>query len=243
MCFLGSVICISGKLSKSRKEITQMIEENGGEVTRSISKMVTHLVTTEDALNDETSKVSKAEHLKIPVVSEQWLTDSIDKGKVQETSSYELGSEENKDDEEPEEKPKKQKKEHNFKLEGIKYLFSAEDCKTLPKWQLNQILHSNTCDGSWQKLEEIFDMDLASEGDTLAIDDSEGLTIGTIEDIDSKEKFQIVRYAAGDNTAGKIYKDKQTRGSWEISDTFVGDDYMQAAFDYCENHTKYGMKH
>ena len=64
------VVCLSGKLSQSRSDFQAYINDNGGQCKNSVTKAVTHLVTTSEELFACTSKVIKAQSYGIPIVSE-----------------------------------------------------------------------------------------------------------------------------------------------------------------------------
>lgn len=73
----GLTIVVTGTLpSLGRKEVTELIENNGGKCTGSVSKRTDYLVAGEAA----GSKLSKAQSLGIPVISEQQLMDMIRSG-------------------------------------------------------------------------------------------------------------------------------------------------------------------
>jgi len=68
--FKDKTFVITGKLSKSRKEIADFIKQNGGKVTGSVSKNTTFLVCNEPS---ESSKSKKAKSLNISIISEDEL--------------------------------------------------------------------------------------------------------------------------------------------------------------------------
>jgi len=64
----GKIFVVSGVFAKlSRNELKKSIEDNGGKVSSSISKKTTHIIAGE---NMGPSKRTKAEELKIPIISE-----------------------------------------------------------------------------------------------------------------------------------------------------------------------------
>jgi len=91
----GMVICMSGKLSKTRKEMEKLIKVNGGAVSSSITKKTTHLISTLEDLNAMSNKIVKAQERNIPILKEQFLYDVIEKSNVKnvDLSQYELGKE------------------------------------------------------------------------------------------------------------------------------------------------------
>lgn len=67
--FEGKTFVITGKLSRPRNEIKELIEANGGKVTGSVSKNTDFLVAGEDA----GSKLEKASKLNVSVLTEEEL--------------------------------------------------------------------------------------------------------------------------------------------------------------------------
>lgn len=65
------VICLTGSMSRSRKEIAADIEAAGHRVSDRVSKELTHLCQADP--NSKSSKTKKAENLGIPVISESQL--------------------------------------------------------------------------------------------------------------------------------------------------------------------------
>jgi DNA ligase (NAD+) len=63
---VGSIWVLTGTLSISREEASEMIRRLGGKVTGSVSKKTTHLLAGEEA----GSKLEKARELGIPVLNE-----------------------------------------------------------------------------------------------------------------------------------------------------------------------------
>lgn len=64
----GKTIVITGSLSKPRKELSDLIEKNGGIVTSSVSKKTDYLLTNETS---ESTKYKKAQELFIPIITEE----------------------------------------------------------------------------------------------------------------------------------------------------------------------------
>ena len=64
--FKGKRICVTGKLSNTRSEIEQLIKDMGGTVASGVSKTTDYLIAGSDA----GSKLTKAQELGIPVLSE-----------------------------------------------------------------------------------------------------------------------------------------------------------------------------
>ena len=70
----GLTIVVTGTLpTLGRKEVTELIEQNGGKCTGSVSKKTDYLVAGEAA----GSKLQKAETLGVPILSEADLFDMI----------------------------------------------------------------------------------------------------------------------------------------------------------------------
>ena len=71
---LGKTFVVTGTLpTLGRKEVTELIEKNGGKVSGSVSKKTNYVVAGEEA----GSKLTKATELGIPVLSEQDLMDML----------------------------------------------------------------------------------------------------------------------------------------------------------------------
>ena len=75
----GLTFCISGTLSRSRKEIALSISSDGGKVISSVSAKLDYLV----AGNSAGSKLDKANRLGVKVISERDLIQLLD-GKILE---------------------------------------------------------------------------------------------------------------------------------------------------------------
>ena len=70
----GLTIVVTGTLpTLGRKEATELIERNGGKCTGSVSKKTDYLLAGEAA----GSKLTKAQSLGIPVITEEQLFDMI----------------------------------------------------------------------------------------------------------------------------------------------------------------------
>ena len=63
----GATVCCTGKVSKARKEIHKIIEENGGVVSTSVSKSLDYLIAGERC----GSKLKKAEKYGVTILSEK----------------------------------------------------------------------------------------------------------------------------------------------------------------------------
>jgi len=68
---------VTGKFdTNTQSGLKTLIEKNGGSTANSVTQLVTHLVAS--ALG--TAKADKARELGLPIVSEQWVLDSIAQG-------------------------------------------------------------------------------------------------------------------------------------------------------------------
>lgn len=65
----GLTFCITGDLSKPRKEIEKLIEDNGGQIQSGVSKNTSYLITNETSSNS--SKFINAKKLNIPIINEE----------------------------------------------------------------------------------------------------------------------------------------------------------------------------
>ena len=65
----GLTFCITGELSQPRKEIEQLIENNGGQIQSGVSKNTSYLISNETSSNS--SKFITAKKLNIPIISEE----------------------------------------------------------------------------------------------------------------------------------------------------------------------------
>jgi len=84
------VFDLSGTLSISHKEFEELIKKSGGEVVSSVTQRATHLISTPDEVKLKSSKIKKADKEEIPIVSEQFITDSIAKKELQLEEFYSL---------------------------------------------------------------------------------------------------------------------------------------------------------
>ncbi len=91
--FSGMTFCLSGTLSMGRKEMEALIKKNGGKTAASVTKSVTHLLTTENEFENETSKVTKAKELGLPLVGENFIHESITAKKPLPADQFSLDEE------------------------------------------------------------------------------------------------------------------------------------------------------
>jgi NAD-dependent DNA ligase len=83
MALQGVTICISGTLSVSRAQMKLRIEAEGGKVASSLTKAVTHLLSTQEEVANATAKVLKAQSTDVPIVTEDFIDESIEQGEIQ----------------------------------------------------------------------------------------------------------------------------------------------------------------
>jgi len=75
----GKTIVLTGTLSRyTRTQATQLIEQNGGKVSSSVSKKTSFVVAGEDA----GSKLQKAQTLGVPVLTEEELEHMLQSGEI-----------------------------------------------------------------------------------------------------------------------------------------------------------------
>ena len=83
----GSTFCVTGTMSKSRKEVQLAIKGEGGKVVSSVSANLDYLVAGENA----GSKLAKAEKLGVKILDEKSLVDLINENtNTKESSSKTL---------------------------------------------------------------------------------------------------------------------------------------------------------
>ena len=74
----GKTFCITGTLTRSRKEIALLIKSNGGKVVSSVSKNLNYLVAGESA----GSKLENANRLGVQIISESQLNEILEVEKI-----------------------------------------------------------------------------------------------------------------------------------------------------------------
>ena len=84
----GLSFCITGSLSRPRKEIAEEIKNVGGKVVSSVSGNLDYLVAGESA----GSKLEKAENLGVKILSEKDLLNLVKKSDTDEISSSKTGT-------------------------------------------------------------------------------------------------------------------------------------------------------
>ena len=84
----GLSFCITGSLSRPRKEIAEEIKNVGGKVVSSVSGNLDYLVAGESA----GSKLTKAQNLGVKILSEKDLLNLVNKSGMDEISSPRTGT-------------------------------------------------------------------------------------------------------------------------------------------------------
>lgn len=79
--FQGCVIAIAGQLSTSPFELSRLITNFGGKVAFMITSGLTHLVTSPDEVESDSSKVRAARKLRCFIVKEEYITACIHAGR------------------------------------------------------------------------------------------------------------------------------------------------------------------
>jgi hypothetical protein len=75
---VGLVFALSGKFTEPHAALTSLIKRNAADVKASVTKAVTHLVSTMDDVEAKSTKVQKALASGIPIVTERWVRESIE---------------------------------------------------------------------------------------------------------------------------------------------------------------------
>ncbi|KAF3296792.1 hypothetical protein TWF132_009302 [Orbilia oligospora] len=83
------IFALSGSFEGyTKKDVESLVANNGGVVKSTVTKAVTHLITTTEDYLKNTTKVGNASANGIPIVTISWLEDSVKKGKKQAESKY-----------------------------------------------------------------------------------------------------------------------------------------------------------
>lgn len=114
----GCIFCISGSLSKSKSEMTSLIEGAGGTVGSNVTRATTHLLTSDADFIGGTGKVSKARGQGIPILHEDFVFDSVKAGKQADADDYNMSDMHGGDDDEEEAPPPKKKAKTAAKSSG-----------------------------------------------------------------------------------------------------------------------------
>jgi len=91
MALKGATFCISGTLSKGRKEVEGEIKKHGGDAAGSVNGKVTHLLCAPSEFEGKTSKVVAAQGKGIHIVKEDFLWDAIKCRKLPPVDTYVFG--------------------------------------------------------------------------------------------------------------------------------------------------------
>lgn len=91
MALKGATFCISGTLSKGRKEVEAEIKKCGGDASSSVTGKVTHLLCAPSEFEGKTAKVSAAQTKGIHIVKEEFLWDAIKARKLPDVGKYLFG--------------------------------------------------------------------------------------------------------------------------------------------------------
>ncbi|KAJ6260524.1 hypothetical protein Dda_4750 [Drechslerella dactyloides] len=87
------VFALSGTFDNmTKKDVEVLISNAGGTVKSSVTKAVTHLITTPEDFQKKNAKVIAATANGLPIVSIDWLQDSVSKKKKQPESKYDLAA-------------------------------------------------------------------------------------------------------------------------------------------------------
>lgn len=79
--FGGLKLCVSGKLSLTQKKLKELIESNGGKLVSTITKDCDYLISNEEDIQSESSKVELAKSNNVPILNEEFIHISIEKNK------------------------------------------------------------------------------------------------------------------------------------------------------------------
>jgi len=84
--FEDCVICFVGdKFEKDKDELKELVTDNGGNISRTITSRSTHCVIVPGIKADE---IEDAKSNKIPIVTEKWIVKSVEAGKRLEEKDY-----------------------------------------------------------------------------------------------------------------------------------------------------------
>ncbi|CAN4107254.1 unnamed protein product [Withania somnifera] len=90
--FVGMMIALSGRLSRTHQYWKTKIEKNGGKVANSVIGVTCLVVSPSERDRGGSSKVAEAVERGIPVVREAWLIDSTEKKQAQALDAYDVAS-------------------------------------------------------------------------------------------------------------------------------------------------------
>ncbi|XP_010520428.1 PREDICTED: poly [ADP-ribose] polymerase 3 isoform X2 [Tarenaya hassleriana] len=90
--FSGKMVSLMGRLTRTHQYWKKKIERHGGKVTNSIQGVTCLVVSPAERERGGSPKLVEAMERNIPVVSEAWLIDSIEKQEVQPLEAYDVVS-------------------------------------------------------------------------------------------------------------------------------------------------------
>ncbi|XAR60124.1 NAD(+) ADP-ribosyltransferase [Bertholletia excelsa] len=90
--FAGMMISLSGRLTRTHQYWKTKIEKSGGKVSNSVHGVTCLVVSPAERERGGSSKVAEAVERDIPVVSESWLIESIEKQEAQPLDAYDIAS-------------------------------------------------------------------------------------------------------------------------------------------------------
>ncbi|KAL9652790.1 hypothetical protein ABK040_010822 [Willaertia magna] len=82
--------CITGITGNAKSDLVELIEDNGGEVHKTVKKDTHYLITNSNTVDKNTATVQKAVESSIPVLSEDFVKESVDADKILDTAAYEF---------------------------------------------------------------------------------------------------------------------------------------------------------
>jgi len=88
--FKDLTFALSGNLTSPHKDLEEVIKQNGGDVASNVSQRVTHLISNKEEVKSNTAKIAKALKEEIPIVTEDFISDSIASGSLVEEERYTL---------------------------------------------------------------------------------------------------------------------------------------------------------
>ncbi|KAG5515769.1 hypothetical protein RHGRI_036725 [Rhododendron griersonianum] len=88
--FAGMTIALSGRLSRTHQYWKSEIEKREGKVSNSVSGATSLVTTPAEGERGGSIKIADALERGIPIVSEAWLIDSIEKGEPQPLEDYDI---------------------------------------------------------------------------------------------------------------------------------------------------------
>ncbi|KAL8151174.1 hypothetical protein V2J09_020982 [Rumex salicifolius] len=86
--FMGMMISLSGRLTRTHGDWKKEIEKHGGKVANSVAGVTCLVVSHMERHRGGSSKVTEAIEKNVPVLRESWLSDSIKKQEVQPMDAY-----------------------------------------------------------------------------------------------------------------------------------------------------------